>query len=199
MLDSDTLELYRRVQEKDEAAATELFHRYLERLLAIVRVRLSAKLARRIDPEDVLQSAYRSFFAGATDGRFELNRSGDLWNLLAAITLNKLHRQIEHHRASRRNFVAENGATGRGLFLYPLPAEALAKDPAPEEAISLIEEVQSVMLDLKRDQREILEMRLQGSPISEIAQLKNCSERTVRRVLGKIKDRLKYRLFDLTT
>ena len=198
MSDSDSLELYRRVQEQDEAAARELFHRYLERLLALVRVRLSAKLVRRIDPEDVLQSAYRSFFTGAVDGRFELKKSGDLWNLLAAITLNKLHRQIDYHRAGRRSVAAEKSASRSSLLFHSLPIEALARDPAPEEALILVDEVQYVMADLQQDQREILEMRLQGCKVSEIANQKNCSERTVRRTLEKIKIRLEKRLLDVS-
>lgn len=198
MPDSDSLELYRRVQDKDADAAHELFNRYLDRLLALVRVRLSSKLARRIDPEDVLQSAYRSFFAGAADGRFELKKSGDLWKLLAAITLNKLYRQINHHRASRRTIAAEKSANVSSMLMHPLPIEALARDPAPEEALAMVEELQYVMAELSADKREILEMRLRGSAVWEIANEKNCSERTIRRMLGKIKIRLEQRLLDLS-
>lgn len=198
MPEGDSLELYRRVQEKDSDAACELFNRYVERLMALVRVRLSSKLARRIDPEDVIQSAYRSFFAGTADGRFEVTQSGDLWKLLAAVTVNKLHRQIGHHQAGRRTVTAEKSTSLPGLYFQPLPLESLAKDPSPEEALILIEELQFVMSELKAEQREMLEMRLQGSKVSEIANQRNCSERTVRRFLEKVKNRLQQRLLDFS-
>src|SRR5262249_40685711 len=88
--DDDSAALVKRWTEGDERAAAELVNRYTGRLLALARSHLSAKLAARLDPEDVVQSAYRSFFADARDDRFVLKRSGDLWRLLAAITLHKL-------------------------------------------------------------------------------------------------------------
>ncbi len=51
-----------RWREGDQAAADALFRRYAERLIGLVRLRLSEKLARRVDPEDIVQSVYRSFF-----------------------------------------------------------------------------------------------------------------------------------------
>ena len=73
------------------------------------RSQLSEKVARRVDPEDVVQSAYKSFFAGALDDRYVLQRTGDLWHLLAAITLHKLHHQVRRHTAETRSVEREAG------------------------------------------------------------------------------------------
>ena len=59
----DSRELLSRFQEGDAAAAEAIFARYANRLLALARSRLSSKLARRIDADDVVQSTFRSFFA----------------------------------------------------------------------------------------------------------------------------------------
>src|SRR5262252_1081762 len=48
----------------DEAASRELFDRYLARLTALARTRISPKLDTRFDADDVVMSAYRSFFVG---------------------------------------------------------------------------------------------------------------------------------------
>src|SRR5438552_1040222 len=101
-MDADTLLLVERLRAGDQRAPEELFNRYLERLLSLARSRLSAKLSRRIDPEDVVQSAYRSFFVRACAGEYRLERSGDLWRLLVTIVLNKLRGQVEHHTAGKR-------------------------------------------------------------------------------------------------
>ncbi len=86
-------ELLARFQDGDDRAAEEIFERYIDRLTRLARSRLSPKLAHRLDAEDVVMSAWRSFFVAAGAGRFSLKRSGDLWRLLVSITLHKLYRQ----------------------------------------------------------------------------------------------------------
>src|SRR5712671_3363960 len=87
----------------DDIAAEALFNRYFQRLTLLARSRLSPRLARRTDPEDVVLSVYRSFFIDARAGRFTLTRGGDLWRLLASITKHKLLRQNRYHGAERRS------------------------------------------------------------------------------------------------
>jgi DNA-directed RNA polymerase specialized sigma24 family protein len=94
-------DLLERWKSGDEAAAAEIFDQYLSRLTALARTRLSPKLARRVDPEDIVQSAYRSFFRHAQNDRYVLERSGDLWRLLAAIVMNKLHGQVEQPQGTQ--------------------------------------------------------------------------------------------------
>src|SRR5688572_10742761 len=86
-----SIELLRLLAAGDEGAAATVFERYAERLTRLARSRLAARLAQRIDAEDVVMSAYRSFFVAARQGRFELERGGDLWRLLVEVTLHKLY------------------------------------------------------------------------------------------------------------
>lgn len=65
MRDDESAKLLRDWQDGDERAASLLFERYVDRLLVLARNKLSPRMKRRIDPEDVVQSAYRSFFASA--------------------------------------------------------------------------------------------------------------------------------------
>ncbi len=62
--------LLQRYQEGDEQAAEEIFNRYLQRLVQLASGQLSEKLRRRVAPEDIVQSVFRSFFGKAQDGRF---------------------------------------------------------------------------------------------------------------------------------
>src|SRR5436190_2378792 len=78
---SASADLLHRLRRGDEDAATAVFERYVERLTRLARSRLATKLASRVDPEDIVLSAYRSFFVAARQGRFELERGGDLWRL----------------------------------------------------------------------------------------------------------------------
>ncbi|HLJ97496.1 MAG TPA: sigma-70 family RNA polymerase sigma factor [Gemmataceae bacterium] len=192
MDDHGSVELMARWRVGDQQAAEALFQRHAERLLALVRTRLSNQLARRFDPEDVVQSAYRSFFVGARDGRYVLTQSGDLWHLMVRITLNKLFRQVQHHQAGKRAFGRENDVQGAG-GLSVFEAESLARDPSPVEAAALAEELEQLMRGLDVHRRRIFELRLQGHTLEEIAADTRHSVRTVRRRLDQIKESLERR------
>lgn len=188
MAPGDSVELLARWRDGDQSAAAELVARYSERLLAVVRGRLSEKLARRLDPEDVLQSAYRSFFAGARDDRYVLAKAGDLWALLVAITLHKLHHQVARHTAGRRSVEAEEAAD-----LVDRHGERLARQPSPDEAAAVVDELRWLMAGLTVQARTVLEMRLQGADVAEIAAATQRSERLVRRVLSQVREKLEQR------
>ena len=187
MADDPSIELLARVRAGDEQAAEELFQRFAERLIAVAAARLSAKLARRVDPEDVVQSAYRSFFVKARDGRYALQRSGDLWRLLVGITIHKLQHQAERHSAGKRASSKEQQAAGAEESGDGLANIALAREPTPMEAAALADEIENILRRLEPHQRPILELRLQGHNQADIADQLQCSERTVRRVLEQVK------------
>ena len=54
-------------------------------------------------------------------------RSGDLWRLLAAITINKLRKQVERHTADKRSPAHEQSFAGESS-LRGIRAEAVAGD-----------------------------------------------------------------------
>jgi RNA polymerase sigma-70 factor (ECF subfamily) len=74
-----------RLREGDEAAATEVFRRFLRRLIVLASHQFDSWIRHRVDVEDVVQPAYRSFFAGQGEERFELADRDSLWGLLAVI------------------------------------------------------------------------------------------------------------------
>jgi RNA polymerase sigma-70 factor (ECF subfamily) len=192
MSKDDPAELLQRVQSGDDAAAEEVFRRYVGRLVAFARSRLSTKLARRVDPEDVVQSVYRSFFVHAREGQYTLKRNGDLWPLLAAITLHKLNRQVEYHTAKKRAINREQSFTP-GDSLLGLSPDQFARDPSPSEAMAAVEELQLVMDGLAPLQRQMLQLHLQGHTMAQVAQQVGRSERAVRRLLAQVKERLHQR------
>jgi len=180
-------ELLQRYQDGKSEAATAMFDRYIERLLALVRSRMGSKLKRRIDPEDVVQSAYRSFFVHAKNEEYLLARSGDLWRLLASITLNKLNGQIEKQTAAKRSFDREEAAD---VSL----AEAKAPGPSAAEAVAIVEQLHLAIDALTIDEQTVLTSRLQGQSIEGIGKLLGKSERTVRRLLAQAKKQLEEQL-----
>jgi RNA polymerase sigma factor (sigma-70 family) len=177
-------ELLQQFRHGDSSAAATLHDRYVARLVSLARSRLRGPLAARVDAEDVVQSAYRSFFLRARAGEFELQHSGDLWRLLARITLRKLYRQAERHTAARRSIAREQDTNDDH------GAIAVSREPTPDEAAALADELASVMQRLSKLERAVLELRLQDHTIDEIAAQLGRSERTIRRTLAAIRSTL---------
>jgi RNA polymerase sigma-70 factor (ECF subfamily) len=192
--------LYSDFVNGDDEAAQAIFDRYVIQLINYAQVRLSSVLQSRIDPEDIVQSAYRSFFRKAREEGLALKRSGDLWRILVAFTLNKTRSYIEKELAAKRSPLREQ----RNMFWRA----AVQRDPSPEETASLIEEVKLFIEQLKPRDRRILELRLRGESIDEIStELANpapdsklkpvhVSHATIRRVLRESKIGLERRLLN---
>ncbi len=188
-MDLTSAELLEQFENGDQRAADELFARYVERLTRLARTRLSPKLSSRIDPEDVVHSAYRSFFVAAGQGRFSLERSGDLWRLLVRITLHKLYRSAAHHTAEMRSVDREQSPGDANA----IDTHFTAHEPTPDEAVALADEMEWLFAELPPLGRRVLELRLQGETLAEIAAEIEHSERTVRRMLTQARDRMTQR------
>jgi DNA-directed RNA polymerase specialized sigma24 family protein/tRNA A-37 threonylcarbamoyl transferase component Bud32 len=173
--------LLKRVASGDERATEAVFQRYAARLAALARSRLSKKLSARIDADDIVMSAYRSFFIRARQGAFTTQRGGDLWRLLVEITLHKLYRQNTFHTARRRSVLRESEDAPNVI------RELSAPITSPDVAVAAAEEVESIMAELSPDVRAALELRLQGHDLQEIARALDRSERTIRRWLEQCK------------
>jgi RNA polymerase sigma-70 factor (ECF subfamily) len=185
----DSVHLVQRWQGGDEQAAEELYGRYAEQLIAQTYRRLPSKLAARVDPEDVVQSVYRSFFAAAREGRYLLQQSGELWRLLLAITVHKVQNRIKHHLAEKRDFTRDLSCDAEAS-IHGLPIHVLARDPLPDEAVMLSDLLEQVLREFTPPQRRMIELRLQGYPLEEIATDASTSRRTVCRVLERFKEEL---------
>lgn len=178
-----------------EEAAEQIVEEYTAALVAVARRQIGARLARRVDPEDVVQSVYRSLFVRARRGEYELGSGRDLWKLMVTITLNKVRRQAKFHKAGRRDMMLERSTTNE---TGQTAAEQLARsgEPTPDEAAGLVDEVQTFLESLPERDRPIVELRLQGLTSAEIAAETGRAERSVRRVLEQIQTRLANRRED---
>lgn len=169
------------------AAADAIFNRYVERLLALARSRMSRRLRRRLDPDDVVQSAYRSFFVHARNEEYVLERAGDLWRLLASITLHKLYKQAERHTAARRSIAREIAEDERLAFLASI-------EPTPAQAAALAEQLHLATAALTDAERATIIAHLQGDAVETIAARIGKAPRTVRRLLAQARAKLEERL-----
>ena len=178
-----------RLRSGEDAAAREVFARFAGQLIALARRRFNRLLVRKVDPEDVVQSAYKSFFVRHRAGKLDVGGWDGLWNLLVLITLRKCADRAKYFLAERRDAAREATSTAVGDGPDALLA-ALDREPRPEEAVILAETVENLFRDVSAHERPILELSLQGYTAVEISDRLGRAERSVRRLRERICKRL---------
>ena len=105
------------------------------------------------------------------------------------ITRHKLLRQVRHQTAGRRSVEVESAFdhVDEGRLV------GREREPSPEEALALADELERVFSQLDAFGRQRLELRLQGLQISAIAEDTERAERSVR-LPARVRDILSERL-----
>ena len=181
-------EFMERLRQQD-AAADEIFRRFASRLLALARCRFVGPFKHKVDAEDVVQSAYKSFFRRYGTGDLAVDGWDGLWGLLALITVRKCAERVAYHRAECRDVGREVSAPAGDEDAVPW-LETLGREPSPLDEAVLSETVDQLFARLDEDERPILELSLQGYTTQEISEQLGSPERTVRRLRERIRKRL---------
>lgn len=173
----------------DPTLAAAVACRYSERLAALVRSRLGWRLRRKLDPEDVVQSMFKSFVRLQQQKPLDFDNWDGLWALLALMTVRKCGHTIEHFMAACRSVAVEQ-SVGPGTALTDPDTmrciEALSREPDPQDAAVLAETVRSLLAGLDERDRRIVALALEGATTPEISDEVARSERTVQRVLKRV-------------
>jgi RNA polymerase sigma-70 factor (ECF subfamily) len=181
-------EFLARLHSRDDAAAQELFARFTHQLIALALRHLDTGLRQRVDPEDVVQSVYKSFFVRYGDGNLDVVNWNSLWGLLTLITVRKCAERAAYHRAERRD-AAREVSPPRGEEAAPWQ-EPFGREPTPLEAVVLNETVEQLFAGLDEEERPVLELSLQGYTTREISERLGRAERTVRLLRECVRHRL---------
>ena len=180
--------LLRRIQGGEEDAATQLYLRYSNRLIALAKHNTSPELAVRFDPEDVVQPEFRSFFRRASGGCYDVPEGGELWRLLLVLALNKVRGLAIHHRAQKRSV----RQTMSGEAADQVLQRHESQNPEPYQILQMV--VDQILGTMTPLQRQIVELRIEGCSVPEIAESTGRSKRTVERVLQGFREQLSARI-----
>jgi len=171
-----------------------LWNRYFQRLVRLAAAKLPGHCRRAFDEEDVALSAFQSFCDRAGRGQFpQLGDRGDLWRVLATLTVRKAVMMIRHQTRQKRGggrlvgesaFATQHGVIEPGGGL----AEILGKEPTPDDAAQfadafthLINRIQDPVL------KTIALRKLDGQSTEEIGAFLGTSTRTIDRKLRLIR------------
>jgi RNA polymerase sigma-70 factor (ECF subfamily) len=140
---------------------------------------------RRVDPDDIVQSVFRTFFRRAKLGQYSVPEGEELWKLPLVIALNKVRATGAFHRAAKRNvkMTSSGEAFERAVESHP------ARD---EEALRFLRMVVDDLLRyMPQAHRRIIELRIEGHEVNDIARAVQRSKRSVERELQDFRNRLR--------
>ena len=168
------------VRDGNEQAAKALYERYARRVLGLVESKIGERLKTTTEPEDVVQSVFRSIFRGVQSGHYSAPPGSTLWSLLAVIAVRKVHRQADHHFAQRRD--------SRVTVSLESMIESFSAREASLDSFEVF--VKETLECLRPKERELLMYRIQGFTVDEISEKTGRARRTVERSLQNSRRRL---------
>jgi DNA-directed RNA polymerase specialized sigma24 family protein len=147
-----------------------------------------------VDEEDVVVSAFETFFRRTQEGQFpQLDDRDDLWQLLVAITERKAINQLRNQTRLKRG-----GGRVRGESVFrrgdndDLPGNLDGRpgiEPTPDMAALLAEDLRLLLERLTDDElRKIALLKMEGWTNPEIAAKTGRSLPTIERRLRLIRD-----------
>src|SRR5262249_32933907 len=157
-----------RLRGGEQDAATELYLRYAQRLRALIRARCSAQLSRRLEPDDIVQSVFRRFFCRVLKGDYDVPPGEELWGLLLVIALNKIRTEEAFHGAGKGDV--------RLCTEWAEPIEL--RVGTDQDSVHLQLCVEDILGRLLPQHRTLVELRIQGHEVAEIARQTGRSKRT---------------------
>lgn len=179
--------LLRRLRKGEQDAATRLYLRYARRLHGLATAQTGQDLKSRIDPEDIVQSVFRTFFRRAQEGHYEVPDGEEIWKLFLVIGLHKIRDAAVFHRAAKRDAGRTTALVGAGESADPPAADQMA-----ETTLRMV--IDEILLKLSDSQKEIVTMRMEGAQVDEITQATKRSHRTVERTLQKFRELLQQQI-----
>lgn len=181
-----------RLKAGDRAGAGVLWQKYFTRLVGLSRRWLEGIPDRAADAEDVALSAMHSFCRRAEQhlGAAEMVADRDgLWCLLCDIAHNKVRTLWRKALSLKRG----GGKLARAAELSEHDGEdefiarQMSREPTPEEATLLAEEVSGLLGRLEEDERSIALLKLDGYSNEEIRERMGIGLSTVERKLQTIR------------
>jgi RNA polymerase sigma factor (sigma-70 family) len=166
------------------SAYESLWSRFLSPLKSLAQQQVGKQLQAKFDADDVVQSVFLSFVAGLNAGRLRLDSSEELRGLLALMVTRKCARYVGRYSAGRRSVQRE---TGRWKEVAQ-NASLSAREPSPEEALALEEELTGLLAQFDDQDKEVVRALLDGQSTAQIAERLGCSRRTIQRTVRRVSE-----------
>jgi RNA polymerase sigma factor (sigma-70 family) len=159
-------DLMSRAEQGDPQAVAEVMARFGPEVRLAARTRLTPRVRRQVDSEDIQQSVFVRFFRRLwrRDDPLHFEGPSELRAYLARTVRNRV---VTHYRKTRRQGAGQQVDLGDGLEAIP------AAEPAAESGW------EAVLEQMTPAERQIAEWRAEGRTWDEIAELLNGHRSTI--------------------
>lgn len=191
IIQSTVSEWIEQLKDGQDEAATKLWNHFLEKLTAIVRLKLRACSKAISDEEDVVIVAVNACFKALQENRYpKIKNRDDLWKLLSKIAerkaidqIRKTNKGVDGIRANI-SFMVVSGKSSifDGLQEWP------CNEPTPEFAAEIAENLNRLLGVLDERLRNIALLKMQGFTNCEIGEKIGRSIPSVERYLRMIRE-----------
>lgn len=184
-----TLHILARFRDGDRDALNDLYGRYFDRMLAIVRLRLGGRLRAKLDCDDVVQEAFLASLKSVDN--FSGQSEGDFFHWLCTITENRIRDLAAHFRARKRDVDRETPFSPARPSMQSLfgPINDLATFTSPATKAGNAEEVlrlEEAIDCLGDSQREaLLLVRYEGLSFARAGEIMNKTPDAVKMLVAR--------------
>jgi RNA polymerase sigma-70 factor (ECF subfamily) len=184
-----TQEMVALAKDGDKSALNHLYGVYAERVLRIVRIRMSRELRSKLESTDLVQETLIHALTGLADFTYE--NEGDFVRWLSKIVENELRANLKKLHADKRDIRKEvrldkyGSTTGGGFAGSPGPIEATT----PSAMMSRREELdklEEAIDELKPEYREVIVLaKIDGLSYKEIGDRLGKSSDAIRKLVSR--------------
>jgi RNA polymerase sigma-70 factor (ECF subfamily) len=180
-----------RYRRGSQEAARHIYRRYAARLRGLAKVRCASSLPNHVDVDDIVQSVFSTFFHSARRGRYEIADGEDLWKLFLVIALNRIRTEETFHLAAKR----DRRLTAEIECFAPSSRTKMQTPETPADGfLKLV--IDEALERLPSEHRIIVQKRMEGYEVAEIAEVVGRSKRSVERILQESRSKLSVLLQD---
>lgn len=184
-------DLVGRAKRGDEAAIQELLDHFEADVRLMVRVRLPRALRSQFDSMDFVQAIWTSFFrdAAAEDqSRFE--NSGHFRAYLAGVARNKVLAEYRRRTKTHKYDLSREEPLYIRRGDRDQPLELPGHDPSPSKYAQADEAWLRLVQGRTEVEVRVVALRREGQTFEQIAQETGIGERTARRIIQELRERL---------
>lgn len=193
LIEPEIASLMERARSGDEQAFRDFLACFEEDVRAIVRGRLPRRLRTQFDSTDFVQAVWKSFFTDLRNRSRVFENIRHIRSFLAGVARNKVY--AEHRRLTRcagRDINREEPLyirRGRHEVERPL----VSPEPTPSKAAQASERLAQLIAGCTPAEIQVITLRYQGLTFEEIAARTKISDRAVRRIIERARERMEAR------
>jgi RNA polymerase sigma factor (sigma-70 family) len=166
-----------KIGEEENARLEHLINEFIPSLLICAKNQISDRYSSKFDHEDIAQTVLRSVVRRVNSGKIKIgDDDGQFWPLLLTIMKCKIYNRVRSFKTKKRNI-------NRQTHQVEDFQQAFSREADPQDAACFIELIEWLSARLPPQEMEIIQLKLEGRTIREIAEKLGVVKKTVSRKL----------------